>query len=114
MEQFQYCSPNGGRFTVIHLLSAAWSVFHVPLLPAFLLRCMLDASGERKVSRALHLVLDDARYEASKTREALSRDSQEFVPDFRIRPRRKSKILFLTLGGISSGRIERVTEAVFL
>ena len=70
MEQFQYCSPNGGRFTVIRLMSAAWSVFHVSLLPAFLSRCMLDASVERKVSRALHR----AGIKRAKTREALSRE----------------------------------------
>jgi hypothetical protein len=51
MEQLHNGSPNGVRFTVIRLFSAAWSVFHVPLLPAFLSRCMLDASVERKVSR---------------------------------------------------------------
>jgi hypothetical protein len=37
-EQFQYGSPNGGRFTVIRLFSLAWSVFHVPVLPASSLR----------------------------------------------------------------------------
>jgi hypothetical protein len=41
-------------------------------------------------------------------------DGQELVPGFLIRPRRKSRILFLTLGGIPSAQIERVTEAVFL
>lgn len=62
MEQFHYGSPNGSRFTVIRLFSAAWSVFHVPLLPAFLPRCMLDASVERKVSRLLSVVNDEGRY----------------------------------------------------
>jgi hypothetical protein len=62
MEQFHYCSPNGGRFTVIHLLSAAWSVLHVPFLPAFLARCMLDASVERKVSRLLSVVNNEGLY----------------------------------------------------
>ncbi len=59
MEQFHYCSPNGGCFWVIGLLSASWFVFHVPILPAFLPRCTLDASVERKVSRTLHQVNDD-------------------------------------------------------
>jgi hypothetical protein len=58
MEQFQYCSLNG----VIHPLSVAWSVFHVPLLPAFLSRCMLDASVERKVSRLLAVVNDEGHH----------------------------------------------------
>jgi hypothetical protein len=60
MEHFQYCSLNGDRFTVIHLLSAAWSVFHVPLLPVFLSRCMLDDMVERKVSKLLSVVNDGA------------------------------------------------------
>lgn len=61
MEQLHYGSPNGGRFTVIRLFSAAWSGFHVPLLAAFLPRCMLDASVERKVSTRLPVVNDECR-----------------------------------------------------
>ena len=37
MEQFHYCSPDGGCFTVIRLFSAARFEFHVPVLPVFLL-----------------------------------------------------------------------------
>src|SRR5262245_11737711 len=59
------------------------------------------------------------------TSEVTGRDSEvawprmsardyEWVEDFRIRLRRKPRILLLTLGGMSSGRIERVMEAVFL
>jgi hypothetical protein len=54
MEEFHYCSPDGGCLTVIRLFPAAWSEFHVPVLPAFSPRRTLDASVERKVSRALH------------------------------------------------------------
>jgi hypothetical protein len=61
MEQLHYGRPNGGRFTVIRLFSAAWSGFHVPLLPAFIPRCMLDASVERKVSTLLPVVNDEGR-----------------------------------------------------
>jgi hypothetical protein len=61
IKQFQYCSPNGGRFTVIRFFSAVWSVFHVPLLPAFVPRCRLDASVERKVSSLLSVVNDEGR-----------------------------------------------------
>jgi hypothetical protein len=62
MEQFQYCSLNGDRFISIRFFSAVWSVFHVPLLPAFVPRCMLDASVERKVSSLLSVVNDEGRY----------------------------------------------------
>lgn len=54
MEELHYCSPDGGGFMVIRLFSAAWSVFHVPVLQFLLPRCTLDAAVERKVSRALH------------------------------------------------------------
>jgi len=56
---------------------------------------------------------DGAEYNARVEYERID-CRQEFVPDFRTRVRKKSKILFCTLGGISSGRMERVTETVFL
>jgi len=68
MKQFHDCSPDGGCFTVIRLFPAAWSEFHVPVLPAFSPRRTLDASVERKVSGALHR----AGIKRAKTREALS------------------------------------------
>ena len=35
MEQIHYCSPDRGCFSVIGLSSAAWFVFHIPILPRF-------------------------------------------------------------------------------
>ncbi len=78
----------------------------------FLTRFALDASVERKVSRSLHRANDDINHPVGIDEDC--RNSQEFVPDLRKRLRKKLRILFLTLGGISSGRIERVTETVFL
>jgi hypothetical protein len=70
MEQFHYCSLDGGCFSVICFFSAAWFVFHVPILPAFLPGCTLDASVERKVSMMLHQANDNAEYGVNGTRQA--------------------------------------------
>ena len=69
MEQFHYCSPEGGCFPVIRHFSAAWFVSHVPILPAFLSACTLDALVERKVSRTLHQANDNAKYGVNGTRQ---------------------------------------------
>jgi hypothetical protein len=91
--------------------SYPWSMMRVA---KGLVQMELSEETEASLLDELKSMQGSREDETSVGRRRGLRNNQESVPDFRIRSRRKSRMFCLIFGGISSGRIERVTEAVFL